>query len=238
MKRLFFFCVFLLPALTLLAADPVLKFSLDSAGVATITPILPKLTPYDFHPYSAADGSLVLGLTWVNASGRAELAFFSLPLKYEGNPSPIPPGPIPPNPGPVPPTPPPPVPPPVTQRCQFVIIEETADSTQDFANCRVSKAIRDYCKAGGHEVFFLDKDVKDKSGNPPPGYAKWLLMAIGKPLPFIVVANSSGSAVLNGEGEKAPTNEAGMLDYMRRFGGTAGATTCPSGNCPLQGGKP
>ena len=110
-----------------LAANPDLEFKLDSKGVATITPKLPSGVPYDFRPYVAADGSLTLGLTYVEA-GRAQLAFYSLPeLKFSGGPSPVPPGPTPP-PNP-PPQPPPPVPPPAT-KTTLLLISATGDWCQ------------------------------------------------------------------------------------------------------------
>ena len=226
MKKIILTCLLSLVTLTALAADPVLRFNLDSAGVATITPELTKGTPYDFRPYSASDGSLILGLTWIDG-GRAQLAFYALPLKYSGDPMPVPPGPTPP---PTPPGPtPPPVPPdPVAQKCQFIWIEETADSTLTFGQIRSSKAIRDYCKAGGHAPFFLDKDAKGPDGKPPAAFVKWLLMAVGKPLPFLIVTDAEGSKVLNGKGEVAPTTEEETLAFLKKYGG---ATKTPENSC-------
>lgn len=232
-KTIVFIAVFLVlfVAAYALAASPTLRFNLDSKGVATITPDGLKGVPYDFHPYSASDGSLLLGLTWVE-SDRAQLAFFALPIRYDGQPLPVPVPPPDPTPPPVPPDPVPPVPPvppdPVVQKIRIVVIEESSLSTVAWAAIRSSTAIRDYAKAGGHDVFFLDKDAKDKTGKTPADYAPWIARA--KSLPWICITDFKADLLAEGV---CPQTEAGFLEYVQKYGGKTAAVPCPTGTCPL-----
>ena len=60
------------------AADPALKFSLDDNGYGRLAPDLAKGTAYVLQPYSASDGSLILGMAYIDA-GRPKMAIYVLP---------------------------------------------------------------------------------------------------------------------------------------------------------------
>lgn len=135
---------------------------------------------------------------------------------YGPTPAPTPtPPPLPPDP-PTPPVPPvPPVPPPpVPQKVQIVVLEETGDSTAAFSAVRNSKEIRQWAEAGGHAIFFIDRDSAAKGPGSWPGWAK---RAEGKPLPFMFVSPHEGGEPL--KECAAPQSVFAFLELLKIYGG-------------------
>lgn len=217
MKKIFSILV-LLWASAALAASPVpaLRFNLDSAGVATISPDGLRGVPYDFRPFAASDGSLILGLTWIDA-GRAQLAFYALPLKYDGAPFPVPtptPTPIPPPVPPVPPVPPDPPPVPVG-KLWTVIIHESSNLTPAQSKIATSKAVADWIQSKGHhKAWIVDKDVTNELNESPPSIKEYVGRA--KSLPFLFLVSETGTVVSEGP---LPDSEAAVIDLLKKYGG-------------------
>ena len=124
----------------------------------------------------------------LNGDGRADgpRRSFTASVTVTVVPAPVPPGPVPPE-----PTPLPPIPSPLAQ-IRGIVIEETGDSTAAWASVRNSKKIRDWCNAGEHVIFFLDKDSAAKS----PTFKLWADKAAGKALPYLFVTPAGDNAIV------------------------------------------
>jgi len=129
------------------------------------------------------------------------------------------------------PVPPPTPPAPVIQPIQAVVIEETTESTAAFSRVRNSKEIRQWAEAGGHAIFFLDKDSAAKGGLT---WRTWADKAVGKNLPYLFISPHAGGDVLK-ECE-APGDVAGFLKLVQTYGGVGVPCpgTCPGGVCPVK----
>lgn len=145
--------------------------------------------------------------------------------------TPIPP-PIPP---PVPPPVPPPDPNPTPTKVKIIVVEESANSTQAFAQIRSSKKLRDWANAGGHLVFFLDQNAVDATGKTPASFKPWIDLAAGKPLPQVIIVDSAKNTVL--AQVSSPTTEADFLALVERYGGKSPSvpsvvpSACQGGAC-------
>ena len=188
-------------------ANPTLSVAVDSQGYATIKADLPKGTPYNFQALDLGGEKRLLLLAWVDGQ-RAKIAVYDYSFKD------FQPGPTP-DPDPIPPVPPDPLPTPVT--LTVVIVEETADATVDFAQIRNSKTLRDWAAKGGHTLFFLDKDSKDRTGKTPAGFKPWLDLAAGKPLPLAVIVDKKKNQVM--DSVPVPKTESEFLAILQKWGG-------------------
>lgn len=196
MKRLF--AIILLCASFAQAADP--------------TPVPATRKPFQLP---LADGHVVQAVLLPGPQGQILVvysynnAIITGTLVIDGEPGPQPPE---------PPQPPVPPPPPAPTKIQVVVVEETGDSDVTMAGIRESKAIREYCEKGGHKIFFLDKDSKDRNGKPPAAYAPWLDLATKKPsLPWVFITKiSDNTAVVD---QALPMDEAKVLELLKKYGG-------------------
>ncbi len=140
---------------------------------------------------------------------------------------------------PDPPTPPiPPEPPIEPVALSVTVIEETSQSTQEVAQIRSSSLIRDYANSGGHIVFFLDKDLKDKDGKTPETFRPWIELAKGKELPRVfIVGMESKKLIFETSLPRTPT---AFITLLEKYGGKTNipglpdSSPCPNGLCPVE----
>jgi hypothetical protein len=120
------------------------------------------------------------------------------------------------------------------------VIEETSHSTQEVAQIRSSSLIRDYANSGGHVVFFLDKDLKDKDGKTPETFLPWIELAKGKELPRVYISNRETKKLLLETSLPKPRTPAAFIALLEKYGGKANipgspdSSPCPNGLCPAE----
>lgn len=153
-------------------------------------------------------------------------------------PDPVPPPEPTPNPDPVPPVPP--------TKLLALVIEETADRGKlpvETVQAILSPAVRAYMDARGiYRV--VDKDVHGPDGKPPAEIAAYLVSAVGKPLPRILIVDPAGKTLYD---EALPKDEAGLLSLLKQFTEPPASllspptqpqrSCCPDGSCPIKEGR-
>jgi hypothetical protein len=144
-------------------------------------------------------------------------------ITVDVQPGPVPPGPTP-DPDPDPPTP-------VVQKCQIIVIEETADSTPEFAKIRNSEAIRQWATAGGHTIYFIDKDLP-YTGPNANAWKSWQEKGKAKGTPYIFITKATDGAAVLYEGP-CPTTDTAFRTLIRTWGGGT-ISDCPDGKCEIQ----
>ena len=194
------------------ADAPALKLSMDSAGYATIKPILPAGTPIKFFPYALDSKNCLLGIAWIQ-NGKPDFALYALPLQYDGSPFPSPnptPDPKPePKPEPKPDPPPPPI-----GKLWPIIIYESKDITPAQSKVITSKAVADFVQTKNHHKFWIvDKDAVDEKNQPPASIKEYTKRATT--LPFMFLVSEGGVIVFEGP----LPDEAGVLELLKKFGG-------------------
>ncbi len=127
---------------------------------------------------------------------------------------PIPPIPVPPNPGPGPQ--PGPLPPAPITRAWVVVVEETEDAAAERGRLMADRAIRDYLGAKGWKVRVVDKDVRDRDGNPPADVRPYLERSKGKKLPQVYIVDQDGNVRHEGA---LPLDPSDLLAMLKKIGG-------------------
>jgi len=127
---------------------------------------------------------------------------------------PIPPIPVPPNPGPGPQ--PGPLPPAPITRAWVVVVEETGEAVGDRGRLLTDPGIRDYLHAKNWKTRVVDKDVRDKDGNPPADVRPYLERSKGKKLPQVYIVDQDGGVRHEGA---CPLDPAEFLTLLKKIGG-------------------
>lgn len=125
---------------------------------------------------------------------------------------PIPPIPVPPGPGPQPgPLPPSPI-----TRAWVVVVEETEDAAAERGRLLADRSIRDYLTTKGWKTRVVDKDVRDRDGNPPADVRPYLERSRGKKLPQLYIVDQDGGVRHEGA---LPLDPADLLSLLKKIGG-------------------
>lgn len=122
-------------------------------------------------------------------------------------PSPVPPVPVP---------PPDPLPGPVKLPYHLLVIEETNDAGAGRGAILADVALRQRLVDKGHKMRFVDKDVRDSTGQVPTDLKPYLARAAGKALPLLFVVDSAGKVLSEAQ---RPADAAGFLTLLTKLGG-------------------
>jgi len=106
----------------------------------------------------------------------------------------------------------PPPPPPTGDVNMVLILEETADRTQEQAAVITSSDIREQVHRYNWSMRVIDDDVVDENGNRPELLAKWIDKATSLPWWFLIT--DEGEAVVS---EPLPKTPEAALETIRRY---------------------
>jgi len=102
-------------------------------------------------------------------------------------------------------------------RLQIAIVADPVATTPQQATVILSKQFHDAAKAAHVDLGVVSPTVKDSvTGEVPPAVAPFLKAASGKPLPWAMFANTSGSIIWQGQ---PPATESEFLALLKKYGG-------------------
>ena len=97
-----------------------------------------------------------------------------------------------------------------------MVIEETAEATAARGVFLADADLVGFMKTKGWKHCIVDKDVKDKDGNPPKDLAPYLDRAKTKKLPQVYLVDQAGKVRHEGD---LPTTPAELLALLKQIGG-------------------
>jgi hypothetical protein len=122
-----------------------------------------------------------------------------------------------PEPSPTPPTPTPPTPPPTPTKLTIAIVEDPEKTTAEQRHVLTDDAWRNVATQKHDMRGIIPIDIKEaNTGKPPPALVPFLEATKGKPLPWVLLYNQTGSILWEGP---LPSSGEALANLINKHGG-------------------